>query len=62
MYQRALKGKEKAWGSEHRLTLKVVHNLRILYENQGEMEKVKAMQESEDRKINETMKLVFSKL
>ena len=37
MYQRALKGKEKAWGPEHTSTLDTVNNLGILYADQGKM-------------------------
>ena len=35
MYQRALKGYEKAWGPEHTSTLDTVNNLAFLYANQG---------------------------
>ena len=38
MYLRALTGKEKAWGPEHTLTLNTVHNLGLLYSNQGKKE------------------------
>jgi hypothetical protein len=31
MYMRALQGKEKAWGAEHRLTLATIKNLGELY-------------------------------
>jgi tetratricopeptide (TPR) repeat protein len=37
MYQRALKGKEKAWGSEHTSTLDTVNNLGTLYKGQGKL-------------------------
>jgi hypothetical protein len=35
MYNRALAGKEKAWGPEHTSTLDTVNNLGILYADQG---------------------------
>jgi tetratricopeptide (TPR) repeat protein len=38
MYQRALQGKEKAWGPEHISTLSTVNNLRMLYANLGKLE------------------------
>ena len=37
MYQRALDGKEKAWGLEHTSTLDTVNNLGDLYRNQGKL-------------------------
>ncbi|KAL8827649.1 MAG: hypothetical protein Q9191_003062 [Dirinaria sp. TL-2023a] len=35
MYQRALNGYEKAWGSDHTSTLGTVNNLGVLYTDQG---------------------------
>ncbi|MCJ1271049.1 hypothetical protein MMC22_010948 [Lobaria immixta] len=43
MYNRALKGYEKAWGPEHTSTLDTVNNLGILYADQGKMEEAEAM-------------------
>ncbi|KIN02724.1 hypothetical protein OIDMADRAFT_120076 [Oidiodendron maius Zn] len=37
MFQRALRGKEKALGAEHTSTLGTVHNLAILYTNQSKL-------------------------
>ncbi|SPJ83529.1 uncharacterized protein FTOL_10102 [Fusarium torulosum] len=45
MYERALQGKEKAWGPEHTSTLKTVNNLRNLYADQGRLNKAEAMYE-----------------
>jgi Tetratricopeptide repeat len=38
MYQRALQGKEKAWGSDHTSTFDTVNNLSILYKSQGKLQ------------------------
>ena len=43
MYQRALEGKEKSWGSEYTPTLDTVNNLGNLYANQGKMAEAEAM-------------------
>ena len=43
MYQRALEGKEKAWGPEHTSTLSTVNNLGNLYKNQGKMAEAEKM-------------------
>jgi len=43
MYQRALKGYEKAWGSEHTSTLSIVNNLGLLYRDQGKLKKAEEM-------------------
>ena len=43
MYQRALNGKEKAWGLERTSTLDTVNNLGILYENQGKIAEAEKM-------------------
>ena len=43
MYQRALSGKEKAWGPEHISTLNTVNNLGNLYANQGKMVEAEEM-------------------
>ncbi|MCJ1423209.1 hypothetical protein MMC29_001091 [Sticta canariensis] len=43
MYQRALKGKEKAWGPEHPSTLNTVNNLGILYAGLGKIQEAEAM-------------------
>jgi tetratricopeptide (TPR) repeat protein len=37
MYQRALQGKEKAWGPDHTSTLSTVNNLGNLYADQGKL-------------------------
>ena len=43
MYERALEGKEKAWGREHTSTLDTVHNLGVLYADQGRLHEAEAM-------------------
>jgi Tfp pilus assembly protein PilF len=43
MYQRALHGKEKAWGLEHTSTLDTVNNLAVLYKSQGKLVKAEQM-------------------
>ncbi|KAL9607687.1 MAG: hypothetical protein Q9167_007423 [Letrouitia subvulpina] len=43
MYMRALKGYEKAWGTEHKSTLDTVNSLGILYKDQGKMAKAEEM-------------------
>jgi tetratricopeptide (TPR) repeat protein len=43
MYQRALQGKEKAWGPEHTSTLDTVNNLGILYENLRRLDEAEKM-------------------
>ncbi|KAK8054772.1 nephrocystin-3 [Apiospora phragmitis] len=43
MYQRALQGKEKAWGPDHTSTLSTVNNLAILYKAQGRMDEAETM-------------------
>ena len=43
MYQRALNGKEKAWGPEHTSTLHTVNNLGALYAGQGKMTEAEKM-------------------
>lgn len=43
MYQRALQGKEKAWGPEHTSTLHTVNNLGLLYKNQGKLVEAEQM-------------------
>jgi tetratricopeptide (TPR) repeat protein len=43
MYQRALQGKEKAWGPDHTSTLSTVNNLGILYKNQGKLDLAEQM-------------------
>jgi tetratricopeptide (TPR) repeat protein len=45
MYERALRGHEKAWGPEHTSTLDTVSNLGILYANQGRLSDAEAMYE-----------------
>ncbi|CAM1508710.1 Fc.00g055580.m01.CDS01 [Cosmosporella sp. VM-42] len=45
MYERALQGKEKAWGPEHTSTLDTVNNLGLLYKSQGRLDKAEAMYE-----------------
>jgi Flp pilus assembly protein TadD len=37
MYNRALAGREKALGPDHTSTLNTVHNLGVLYKNQGRL-------------------------
>ncbi|KAK4233637.1 acyl transferase/acyl hydrolase/lysophospholipase [Achaetomium macrosporum] len=43
MYQRALRGKEKALGQGHTSTLRTVNNLGNLYVGQGQLEEAEAM-------------------
>jgi tetratricopeptide (TPR) repeat protein len=43
MYQRALQGKEKAWGPEHTSTLDTVNNLGRLYADQGKLVEAEQM-------------------
>ncbi len=43
MYQRALKGFEKAWGPEHTFMLNTVNNLGGLYAKQGKMKEAEVM-------------------
>jgi hypothetical protein len=43
MYQRALQGKEKAWGLEHTSTLSTVNNLGVLYANLGRLDEAEKM-------------------
>jgi tetratricopeptide (TPR) repeat protein len=43
MYQRALQGKEKAWGPEHTLTLDTVNNLGNLYADLGRLDEAEKM-------------------
>jgi len=43
IYQRALQGKEKAWGLEHTSTLDTVNNLGALYANQGKLVEAEQM-------------------
>ncbi|KAF2259649.1 HET-domain-containing protein [Lojkania enalia] len=43
MYQRALEGKEKAWGPDHTSTLDTVNNLGNLYADQGKLAEAEKM-------------------
>ncbi|KAK0609054.1 Nephrocystin-3, partial [Lasiodiplodia hormozganensis] len=43
MYQRALAGREKALGPDHRSTLQTVNNLGLLYKNQDKLDKAEEM-------------------
>ena len=43
MYQRALAGCEKALGPDHTSTLDTVHNLGILYSDQGKLKEAEEM-------------------
>ncbi|KAH7111755.1 pfs domain-containing protein [Dendryphion nanum] len=43
MYQRALRGYEKAWGPEHTSTLDTVNNLGLLYAYLGKLDKAEEM-------------------
>jgi len=43
MYNRALAGREKAWGPEHTSTLDTVNNLGNLYKNQGHLDDAERM-------------------
>ena len=43
MYQRALQGKEKAWGPDHTSTLDTVNNLANLYSDQGKLVEAEQM-------------------
>ena len=43
MYQRALQGKEKAWGPDHASTLDTVNNLGNIYAMQGKLGEAEKM-------------------
>ena len=43
MYERALAGKEKALGADHIFTLETVHNLGLLYAEQGRLGEAERM-------------------
>ncbi|KAL7904346.1 hypothetical protein GGI35DRAFT_472426 [Trichoderma velutinum] len=43
MYQRALQGREKAWGPEHTSTLNTVNNLGLLYRDLGKLSEAEDM-------------------
>ena len=43
MYERALDGREKAWGLEHTSTLDTVNNLGNLYNERGRYKEAEAM-------------------
>jgi tetratricopeptide (TPR) repeat protein len=43
MYLRALRGREKAWGAEHKSTLDTVNNLGNLYKDQGKIAEAEAI-------------------
>ncbi|KAN0067119.1 HET domain containing protein [Elaphomyces granulatus] len=43
MYQRALRGDERAWGPDHTLTLDTVNNLGSLYKDQGKLDEAEKM-------------------
>lgn len=43
MYERALDGREKAWGLEHTSTLDTVNNLGNLYNERGRHKEAEAM-------------------
>ena len=43
MYQRALRGYEKALGLEHTFTLAIVNNLGVLYQDQGKLKEAEEM-------------------
>lgn len=43
MYERALAGYEKAWGSDHTFTLDTVNNLGVLYVNLGKLKQAEQM-------------------
>jgi tetratricopeptide (TPR) repeat protein len=45
MYERALRGYEKALGAEHTSTLHTVHNWGVLYADQGRLSEAEAMYE-----------------
>ncbi|KAE9372964.1 HET-domain-containing protein [Stipitochalara longipes BDJ] len=45
MYERALRGREKALGAEHTLTLDTVNNLSLLYADQGKLAEAEQMYE-----------------
>jgi tetratricopeptide (TPR) repeat protein len=45
MYERALRGYEKAWGPEHTSTLNTVNNLGLLYADQGKLAEAEQMYE-----------------
>ena len=59
MYQRALDGYEKAWGPDHASTLSTVHNLGLLYTDQGKhAEAEKMYQRALDREHTSTLRTV----
>ena len=43
MFQQALQGKEKAWGSDHTSTLYTVNHLGRLYKSQGKLDEAEKM-------------------
>ncbi|KAL5327531.1 hypothetical protein ACEPPN_005230 [Leptodophora sp. 'Broadleaf-Isolate-01'] len=43
MFQRALQGREKAWGPDHTSTLDTVNNLSVLYASQGKLVEAEQM-------------------
>ena len=43
MYQRALAGREKALNPDHTSTLETVHNLGVLYRDQGKLAEAEQM-------------------
>ena len=49
MYQRALDGYEKAWSSDHPLTLRTLNNLKLLNAGRSEHTKVEEIQPCADQ-------------
>jgi hypothetical protein len=43
MYERALEGREKAYGRDHTSTLDTVNNLGVPYKTQDQLEEAEAM-------------------
>ena len=43
MFRRALKGREKAFGRDHKSTLTAVNQLGLLYRDQGKLDKAEEM-------------------
>jgi hypothetical protein len=43
MLQRALEGNEKARGPNHTVTLRIIHNLSVLCQDQGRLQETETM-------------------
>ncbi|KAJ5765767.1 hypothetical protein N7520_005326 [Penicillium odoratum] len=51
IYERALQGYEKWWGSDYEWTHKATKNMARIYETQGRLTEAKAMYERARRKV-----------